>query len=67
MCKRCNIFNAFTQGRYFNRENTETVVQILPESLRLYFLQQIPVGCGNHTHIHLDGLVITDPFELTLL
>lgn len=50
-----------------NREDHQTIVQILTETVLSDHLFQIPVGCCENTDIDLNGIMASDSFDLLFL
>ena len=47
-----DILAAFSQRRQFQRKGTEPVIKVLSEPALCSFPLQVPVGCGDYTHVH---------------
>ena len=62
-----NVASALAQRWQLDREDVETIVEILAELAVAYRLAQIAVGGGDDAHVGLDGLVAPDALELVLL
>src|SRR5208283_3998442 len=52
--QRQNIFLAFPQRRQINRNNRQPVIEVLAETPLPHFFLEVPVGRGNHPHVHLN-------------
>src|SRR5713101_815678 len=62
-----NVVNALTQCRYANRENIQTVEQILTERAFSYGCTQVPIRSGKYSHVHRNRLAATHALEFPLL
>src|SRR5437899_10876939 len=62
-----NVFPPFAQGRHFEGDNIQTVIQVLAKCSGAGRLFQIAVGRGDQPDIESDGPRAAHPFELALL
>lgn len=62
-----NVFLAFAQGGHLDRENVETIEQVLAEIARRHLFGQIAVGRRNDANIHLDRAFGTDRIDFAFL
>ena len=62
-----NVFRALAQRRHRDRENVQTVEQILAEAPVLHRGDQVAVGGGDDAYIDLDRLAAADRVDLALL
>src|SRR5208283_926692 len=49
------------------RQNVQSVEQILPEVFPGDFTLQVTIGSGNDPHVHLSGVYITNGLDFTVL
>ncbi len=62
-----DVFGALAQGRDFNGEHTEAVVEIPAELPAFHHLHQTSVGRRHEPKVHLDRLRTPQPLEFALL
>src|SRR2546430_1455261 len=62
-----NVRSTLAQRRHPNRKDVQAIEQIAPELLIRNAPCQIPVGSCDQSHIHLDGLGSSQPFEFMIL
>ncbi len=66
-CEHRHIPLPFAERRKFEYEDGEPVVEVLTKGTFGHLLLQIPVGCGDDTHIHLFRLCGAHRFKFPFL
>ncbi|OPZ70607.1 MAG: hypothetical protein BWY82_02003 [Verrucomicrobia bacterium ADurb.Bin474] len=56
-----------TQCRHMNRENVESIKEILPEPPGIHLPHQVTIGSGQNPHVHPDCFVSAHPLKFLLL
>src|SRR5882724_6525589 len=64
--QRRQVLHAILQQRQLNREDRQTIIEILAELLFLNQLAQVAVGCGHHPHVNLETVRTTQPLHFAL-
>ena len=62
-----DVVDPLPERRHQNRNDTEPVVEILPEPARGDLRLEVLVGGADDPHVHLEGLFTADAFEGTFL
>lgn len=62
-----DVAAALAQGRQMQRDDVQTVVEILAKAPGRYFAFQIPVGCGHNAYIHLFAAAAAHPLDFLFL
>ena len=67
MKQQWNIFKTSPQGRDFQTNHIQTIIEIFPERTRFRCLKQIYFGGGNHPDVQRDQLVRAQPLKGSFL
>ena len=67
VAKERNVLAALAQRRNFQLDHIQSEVKIVAEFTFQYGFFQLFVGCGEDTHIHLDGLFAAEAAEFCVL
>ena len=62
-----NVVATLAQRRQLNRNHVQAIEQIFAKRAGRDHPGEVRVRGGNHTHIHLDRLIVADALELPLL
>src|SRR5262249_49922528 len=65
--ERRDVLGTLAQGRQVDREDVQSVVEVVAEAALVDHRKQIPVGRRDHAHIDLDRPRATEALELLLL
>ena len=65
--KRRDVFRALAQGGNLDPKNSQTIVEILAETARVYLLRQVAIGRRDDSDVDLASMCVTDALQLLLL
>lgn len=61
MKEKRDVLSPLAESRHFDRQVGEAEVEILPEAAGLDFGFEVPVGGGDHPHVHPAVAGLADP------